>query len=568
MTESNEEEGEAFRDALEEVFSPFTDPRFNENFQEDVNEEASELLQVLQPTRSEEEDPFMDPVDIDDISLHISKKNTACGPDGISNQRIRNGKTAWATIVLIFNACLTFSYYPKAWKEMHTIMLPKPKKDLRDPKNYRPICLTSHLGKLLERIINKLISNQMDKFIPDHQYGFRKHRTASDPAVLLSSLAAEAVNRGHILLALFLDIERAFDKVWHDGLIVKLSRSGLFGSRVLTFINSFLRERTGRIRVNSTLSDTYRIQSGVPQGTVLSPLLFSLYCRDMPTEKNTFTIQYADDTAKWVIKQSWENALKTLQSATTSLERWMSNWRIRPTPNKSNMILFSRHCRYPAIFINLWGGRVYNVRSTVYLGITFDRALSSHEHINTTWRKCRRRCNLLKMMRAGGRGMSTEATTFTYKTFVRPVAKYACLAVLPRGLFTKQLACLERNALRAIHLLPNIHPSKDVYTISGIEPLLHRLTRLRCNAFRRIHLHNPALADTILSPLSRPLTRKPRVKHISAGRVMQRTYDTFPGELPEFSIHTPIHIPDHLPIIGYPVQPIRRRRKKKVQCSV
>lgn len=151
------------------------------------------------------------------------------------------------------------------WKEASTIMIHKPNKDPQNPLSYRPISLLNIFGKILEKIIVFRLRETLESnnLLPPEQFGFRSNRSTMNPLLELHTDSTRSANLNRCTLAVFLDIERAFDKVWHDGLIHKLIHLNLSPALVL-MIDSFLTNRSCKIKVNDTFSNPVQLHSGVP----------------------------------------------------------------------------------------------------------------------------------------------------------------------------------------------------------------------------------------------------------------------------------------------------------------
>jgi retron-type reverse transcriptase len=162
-------------------------------------------------------------------------------------------------------------------------MIPKKDGYSPNPLNYRPISLVSCIGKVVERIINARLMRFLEAFnlISKMQSGFRKGRSTKDNLLFLTQKVTEAMARGKKCLAIFFDIAKAFDKVWHDELIYKMIKLGV-PRYIILWVKIFLTNRNFKVRVNECLSPSSPISAGVPQGAPLRPILFSIFINDIP----------------------------------------------------------------------------------------------------------------------------------------------------------------------------------------------------------------------------------------------------------------------------------------------
>ena len=184
--------------------------------------------------------------------------------------------------------CLNISHiwttgdFPEDWRLATVIPIPKPGKDHAEPTNYRPIALTSCLCKTLERMINKRLIWYLESnnLLSRYQSGFRAGRSTNDNLVRLETFIRDAFVKKEHVVAVFFDLEKAYDTTWRYGIMKDIHKLGLRG-RLPTFIESFLADRTMQVRVGSTLSDLYDQEQGVPQGGVLSTTLFNIKINDI-----------------------------------------------------------------------------------------------------------------------------------------------------------------------------------------------------------------------------------------------------------------------------------------------
>ena len=192
-----------------------------------------------------------------------------------------------------------------AWKTAIIKMIPKKSVELDNPKSYRPISMTSCLGKLLEKFILARIQNHLKKhkIILKQQSGFKAHRQTKDNLVFLIQKIQESFVRKKKVMSFFFDISQAFDKVWCDGLLSKLITIKL-PVYLIKWLQFYLNNRNFVVKLENCSSTNKPIKCGVPQGAVLSPTLFSIYIKEIPviTCKNkSYSLLFADDVVTFLI---------------------------------------------------------------------------------------------------------------------------------------------------------------------------------------------------------------------------------------------------------------------------
>lgn len=397
----------------------------------------------------------------------------APGLDGIQNILLK--KLTIRTIVLItkiFNGCIKIGYFPTSLKLAKVIPIPKPGKDHKHPTSYRPISLLSCLGKLFERIIYmRLNAIVMEKnIIAKEQFGFRsQHSTTHQLKRVVNYVKNNKRNRrstGMILL----DIEKAFDSVWHDGLIYKLNSYGI-PKYLLKLIKSFVSDRKFLVSINESYSSLRNIPAGVPQGSVLSPLLYSLFISDFKKPKNCEMAYYADDTGIMAVAKQTKTIVNRLHKGLQSCNRYLKKWKIQLNAAKTQAIIFPFNKspkRKPNTTLSFDGDEIKFTKTVTYLGMDIDDKLTFEPQIKKAAEKSTKCLRSLYPLLSKTSKLSSKNKNILYKSVIRPVMTYGC-PVWYQAATThiKKLQVIQNKSLKLINKLPWRFSTK----------LLHQSTR-------------------------------------------------------------------------------------------
>ena len=228
---------------------------------------------------SKNEEEYNLPFSVTELRQSLQKaSDSATGLDLVRYQLLTHLPNSAVSVLLkVYNHVWESGCFPPSWREAVVIPIPKPGKDYLDPSNFRPIALTSCLCKTMERMINARLmwSLESQGLHSEKQCGFRKTRSTLDHLVRFEAFIRNAFVKKEHVLTIFFDLEKAYDTTWKHGILADLWNLGLRG-HLPRFIQSFLSERSFRVRVGSTLSELHEQEMGVPQGSILSPALFSI----------------------------------------------------------------------------------------------------------------------------------------------------------------------------------------------------------------------------------------------------------------------------------------------------
>jgi hypothetical protein len=311
---SDDEKAETFADSLELQCRP--------NIADADLDHIEEVEHEIHETLSEPNDTPITPTSPEEVREIIGslKVKKAPGPDHIPNTALKllPDKVVVA-LTAIINASLRLCHFPSRWKRANVIFIPKPGKDPKFPQNYRPISLLSNVGKIVEKVIlTRLVKMANDNAaIPDEQFGFRPKHSTADQLIHVTEFISHGMNQNKSTGAIFLDVAKAFDTVWHDGLVYKLHTAGL-PLAMVKLINSFLQNRVFHAKIGHALSTERAIEAGVPQGSVLSPTLYAIFTADIPkpAEQNSRCMQTTLQSSRARgLPNSRRNGSKTLLKA-------------------------------------------------------------------------------------------------------------------------------------------------------------------------------------------------------------------------------------------------------------
>lgn len=464
------------------------------------DQEVREKLADLDEAEDEEEPEATTLSEIRGI-IKKTKKRKAPGPDGITNRALKAlPEKGMRALVNITNAIMRLRHFPGRWKVAEVIEIPKPSKDLAFPENYRDISLLSALGKVPEKVILKRIAQKTEELnvIPDEQFGFRRNHSTEMQVLRLVEAGAGGLSHNDSTAVIFLDVAKAFDKVWHEGLIYKMMDAG-YPAHMVKLTRSYLKDRKARVRHEEEQSDEVTLAAGVPQGSLLSPLLFSIFTHDMPKYPGTKLAMYADDTAVMATGRNPRYAIMKLQRAIDDLEDYFNKWKIEVNAEKSAGLLITRRRNLPEDRIIMNDRRIPWKKEVKYLGVVIDQKMTWASHIEQVTRKVRGAMGFMNPLMCRRSVLSRENKLLLYKTMFRPALTYACSAwgyCAPSHL--KRLQVVQNKALRMAAGAPWYVSNRTLHQDLQIPTIKEFVKQHAKKTFEKAEEHeNPLLREAV-----------------------------------------------------------------------
>ena len=272
------------------------------------------------------------------------KKKKAPGPDKVHNEMLINlGKLGKTVLLKLYNKSWLEGDLPKAWKLATINPILKKGKEATHPKNYRPISLTSCIGKLCERIMNSRLYWWLESsgLISHCQAGFRSKSRTEDQLFRLTQNIIDGFQKEEHTTAVFIDLQQAYDRVWRKGLLLKMQKMGIKG-HMYSWIKSFLTDRLIQTQMNNTLSSKAVLEEGLPQGSSISCTLFLVFLNDVSDILKCDKALFADDLVLWHTGKSTLISRRRLQDNLNSLCVYCRLWKMKVNCTKTVYSVFTR----------------------------------------------------------------------------------------------------------------------------------------------------------------------------------------------------------------------------------
>lgn len=441
-------------------------------------------------------DPNPDFFSVEQVRAKICYLNPKKSPghDGIPNKALRMlDPSVIPRLTSLFSAIIVFHHVPHNWKVAVVVPVPKGQKDPTQVENKRPISLLCGFTKIFESLLKDVVQDFADdqNLIPAVQFGFQRKLAAIQQAANLLSAAALSENPRWKVITALLDVEKAYDRAWRQGLLHKLWL-WKFPLWLLKVLQDWLQDRTFYVRIGSSLSQSRPVLEGLPQGSPLSPVLFNLFVADLPTfQKDQFihVFQFADDTAVVARGKSVDVARDRFERGVGAIISFAQKWKIRINQQKTEVMLFGR--KRPAWPYARFDRRSVRFRASVkYLGIIIDRRKSFLAHVKRRAGFALDRCRRLFPILCTASKLSVRNRRRLFSSVLFPCAFYG-LEMLPRSSIVARKIVRQKfsRLLRRTMGAPWFIRTSDLMADLDIEDILTTAERRRREMVQRLLDH-------------------------------------------------------------------------------
>ncbi|GBN05578.1 RNA-directed DNA polymerase from mobile element jockey [Araneus ventricosus] len=408
---------------------------------------------------------------------------------------------------------MTIGHFPTRWKTATVVPILKPGKDPTDTSSYRPISLLPSISKIAEHLILTRLNNHLNEnntLIPE-QFGFRPKLSTTHQLIRVVEFITEGFSNNQKTGAVFLDIQKAFDRVWQDALIHKLINYKI-PAYIIKTVDSYLQGRNFAVRVKNEFSHTKEIKAGVAQGSKIGPVLFSLFINDIPKQFNTMISMFADDTAILARNKNPNYIQIALNRHLKKLEDWFIKWKIEINVSKTEAIIFSKnisHTKYPQV--KMHNNYIPWSQEVKYLGVYLDYKLTWKAHFLYVKKKFRDVTRKFYPLISRNAKLTRENKMLILSSYLRPILSYACpvwghAAKTNLKLIEVQHNIVFRNICKAYFFMSNTELRKAV----GYPSFMEFIKKLSIKFFNSLTEHENEAVKSIPIYTPNPKVKRPR----------------------------------------------------------
>lgn len=360
------------------------------------------------------------------------RRNSAPGMDGVEYRMLKELPEEMKVILLgLYNEIWKNKQIPEDWRKYQVVFIDKPGKE-----KVRPIALSSCVGKILERMVNERLIWWAEKnnIIARDQNGFRRGRSCAENLTQITTDIKIGMYKNQFTLAAFLDVTSAYDNVVYEKLIEILYNLGC-PTNIVNFINEWLYYRETEFIINNRESDRRIVRKGLPQGAVLSPLLYAIYTSTLTSnlDVEVKTVQFADDVAIYVTSRDRKANRRILEGAVNLIAERLTKLGLDLAPSKTVLVEFSKHGWWDRdMYIKINNTKVNNEKEAKFLGIWLDNKLSYHKQVNEVRGKVNKANSIMTYLNKKSKGMEVNTALMLYKSLIRSITEYGNFVYYPK----------------------------------------------------------------------------------------------------------------------------------------
>ena len=418
-------------------------------------------------------DIIINPEEVEKLLKEL-KPDKSPGPDELHPAFLKElHKELSKPLSIIFTKSLNVRDVPKDWKIANvSAIFKKGKKSLAS--NYRPVSLTSIVCKTMEKIVRNHITEHMNNnsFFTNKQFGFMQGRSTALQLLKVLDEWTETIDSGYGIDVVYMDFQKAFDTVPHKRLIEKLKAYGI-GNDMISWTQNFLQGRKQQVIVNGEKSNWHEVTSGIPQGSIVGPLMFIIFINDLPDTVTSRVYMFADDTKLFKIVKENEDR-EILQRDLEKLTEWTNTWLLKLHPEKCKYMQLGNKAPQNTVKYTLQGIELSETQEEKDIGVLIDNRLSFDSHISEKVKKAHQ---MFAVIRRNFNYLDKKSFIPLYKTLVRTHLDYANSVWAPYKI--KHIEMLEGVQRRATKQIPGLSdlPYQERLRILKLPTLTYRRIR-------------------------------------------------------------------------------------------
>ena len=492
--------------------------------------------------------PFKKEYTLQELNIAIRKAATrkAPGPDKVCNEMISHmGSLAKQKLLLFINRTWKEGKLPTSWRTARVTPILKKGKPAGLPQSYRPISLTSCLGKVAERMVNYRLYHWLEKckIIDNTQAGFRKGCRTEDQLFRFVQSTIDGFQKEQNTTAVFIDLQQAYDRVWRKGLLMKMDKIGVHG-KMLQWIHAFLTNRTIQTTVEGSTSSKRTLEEGLPQGSALSCTLFLIFINDLPSLLNVNKALFADDLVIWTTEKYSILARAKLRRALGTITAYCNFWKLKINASKSVYSIFTKSNKTAKqeLPFTVDGSPIIKQENPVYLGVPLDRQLSMNPFMDSLKAKARKRIRLIKKLATTTWGANKGTLRQMYLGYVRSAMEYALpLQSIASKTAIKSLDSVQNQSLRLVCGGMRSTPTAACEIDARVEPLDLRREKAVLESverYKRLDTDNP---NRVMVNSWEPIRRIQQQSPLDVAHRLEEKHNLPEDRLPskKFTTHEP-----------------------------